>query len=133
MIRPLLSLLAACLTGCASDSPVQAPRYYVDYRAVLIEKIDHAFMGGPYASAPGPVKFAYEACGADFILSGLTENERARLDAYARREITLTSGELRDLDRRIRSRLGDDLTYETLDRLNSICPDKVPLFRQHFQ
>jgi hypothetical protein len=130
MLRAILSLVAiACLAGCVSDSaPVQAKRYYVDYKALLMEGVDHAFMGGPKASAPGPVKLAYAECSADYALTGFTENERARLDAFARREITLTNGEMRDLDSRLRSRLGNSLEF---DDLAGTCPDKVPLFKKY--
>jgi hypothetical protein len=61
-------------------------------------------------------------------LSGLTENERARLDAWARREVVLTNGEMRDLDARLRQRLGGTMDF---DDLSGTCPDKVPLFKQH--
>lgn len=127
-------LLAPLVAGCVSATDqVKPARYYVDYRAVVIERIDLA-MSEENARAPGPVKFAYESCAADTLLAQLTSQQKGRLDAWARGERTLTAGEMRDMDAMIREKMGTPETSEGVYKaMEPFCPDAVPLFRQHFK
>jgi hypothetical protein len=135
MMRTIPALSVALILGaCAgSSNQVALPQYYESYKLALMDEISHVIANGPYAATPGPVKLAYEECSADYVMSGFTEAERAKLDAFARQEITMTAAEGRAMEDRARARLGGNLSYDTLDRLSAICPDKVPLFKQHFK
>lgn len=135
MFRYAALAFAACILGGCVSAPtnVESPRMYPSYRATLISEIQRAFISGPNASAPAEVRAAFEECGADFVLSGFTETEKAKLDAWVRREITLTDAEIRDMDARVKARLGGNLSYESLDRLNSVCPEWVPAFKKNLK
>jgi hypothetical protein len=125
--------LAVCLllAGCAGS--IESPRHYYSYRELLIDQTKQRFYPGPFVTAPYEVKQAYSECGAEYVLSGFTPTEKARLDAFAQQKTTLSAQEARNLDNAVQSRLGGDLSYENLDRLSSVCPDKVPLFKQYLK
>lgn len=131
----MIALLTASIgAGCvAASDPVPLPRGYVDYKAYLIEQFDHALHSGSNAALPGPLKFAYESCAADAVLSTYTEQQRAKLDAYARREIVLTAGELKDINAAVRGRYPNASPEDLYRAMAPFCPNDIPTFRQYIR
>lgn len=124
---------ALLLAGCVANAQVVPDRYFTTYQAMLSNQIWRAIEAGPYAAAPGNVKIAYADCSAAYVMSAMTPAEVARLDAYARHEITMTVGDLKEIERRASERLGGPITAENMGRLGAVCPDQVAAFRQYFR
>jgi hypothetical protein len=128
-------VVGALLTGCVTDSSqIMSDGDFGSYRGMLVSQTWRMIQAGPYAkTAPNSVQVAYSRCAADYVMTGFTPAEAARLDAYARHETALTAGEMNELTRRVKERLGGDLTYDSLDRLAAVCPSDVPAFREYFK
>jgi hypothetical protein len=122
-------MLAACVPNSATYQ-LQQGRYtdYQDLSRDLAEKAVEK------QSAPQEVKDKFATCIADYAIKGFTPAELTRLDQYARGTLALTKGELDDLDRASKDREnGTTLTADTLDRLDTTCPQDVPSFRQYLR
>jgi hypothetical protein len=128
-MRPLIWILL--LAGCAA-SPAQeySPNYWTDYRGAQIETTARETQA-VYKSAPYSAVLAYAECSTDYALAQLTPEERAKLDAYVQHfDKPLSRAEYDTIRAKLKaSGIGD---FSTLDRLAGTCPDKVPLFKQHF-
>lgn len=135
MLRAVSVVIGAgLLAGCVTmDTPTYAKSRFPDYRSMLAADVLAVIDRGTYGRiAPIDVRKAYADCSAGFILGKMTGADQARLDAYARQEIPMSWNETKDVDRRMRSAIGSDITYETLDRLGETCPDQVASFKENF-
>lgn len=130
-----LTLATAALTGCGpTDSTViQNPKATTGtYRDSLVMTAAQSVLSGPYASAPNRVRAAYSDCVADYMIAGMTPDERQRSEAFTMGDSSMTIGEWKALDKEITDHLGGPLTYASLDRLSGTCPDKVADFKRYF-
>jgi hypothetical protein len=128
----------AAPAGSVSRAPVEsgsglmAPWKSPSYREYLVDATMEGLKAGPSASAPERVKFAYSICAADFAVAPLTPAERGKLDAWSRRDISISSSEWTAEQERERALFGPDFST-ALDRMTPFCPDKIPAFRQYLR
>lgn len=128
--------VGAMLAGCAPNADTQrtARGDFSSYRDLLADESLHILDRNTYARiVPRPVIMAYVDCAADFVLSKISASDRARLDAYARHETTMSANEAKEIERRMTEGAGGDITYATLDRLSETCPADVPSFKEHLE
>lgn len=123
-------LFALAATGCAST--VSSSGYYASYHDAVESYAARAVLEGPYASAPNRVRAEYAECAADFMVARLAPEEKSSLDAFVQGKQTMSLADYKAKDTEIETRVGGPLTYATIDRLGSTCPQALPDFRQYF-
>jgi hypothetical protein len=124
-------VVALLLSGCAAQEHY-ADGNWVDYRAMMIEKIARSTMSGPGKDVPYSVVNAYAECATDYLLSYTSPEDKAMLDAYAQQKIALTQAESDAYEQRLKDAGAQVIAYTNVGPLAGTCPDKVPLFKQHF-
>lgn len=121
-------LLAGCAVPDTAPISVAKGRWH-DYRDLSRELM---MASVEKQSAPEAVKDKFASCVADFTVKSFTPDELARLDQYARGEITLSVGELKKLNQSSNDRQnGKPLSADSLDRLDTTCPNDVASFREY--
>jgi uncharacterized protein YceK len=112
-----LAIAVAVIGGCVTVKMEEPkPGQYANYRDMMYSKM-RAFH---WKDVPQRLETKMVTCTVDIIVNSLTPEEAARLDAYARAEITMSDSEKAALDRRMRNRL-DDATFGR--EMEKTCPE----------
>lgn len=86
-----LILSAVLLSGCAARSESVAPGQYRNFHELSMAQLREELKASP---APDAVKDRYARCASAWVGQFIRPDEKARLDTYARGEVSLTEGEM---------------------------------------